>query len=141
MPPRDTGGEGDTMKATIRSYYARERANGWRATTAIANARTRLDWETATDNVRLSVLPDDFPDLSFLDDKQCFPASVAAAERARANDEGVWGIVGQFRCPCCGNWTNADSCFGFIGEDWKNSGYDTDIMRSTLDARSSHVCG
>jgi hypothetical protein len=53
--------------------------------------------------------------------------------------DGVWGIVGEYFDG--ERWQHADSCFGFVGDDWKNSGYDTDIMRATLDeAKDVSVC-
>jgi len=55
-------------------------------------------------------------------------------ERARVDSEGIWGIVGEYQCPTCGSWVAADSCWGFIGNDWAGSGYDEDIMAATLDA-------
>ena len=55
------------------------------------------------------------------------------------NRQGVWGIVGEYFDGEV--WQHADSCFGFVGDDWKNSGYDTDIMQATLDAaRDASVC-
>ena len=61
----------------------------------------------------------------------------------KVNREGVWGIIGEYFDGEA--WQHADSCFGFVGDDWKNSGYDTDIMRTTLneskDARICRCCG
>lgn len=52
----------------------------------------------------------------------------------RINRDGVWGIVGEYLCGACLQWVVANSCWGFIGEDWKGSGYDLDCMEVTLDA-------
>ena len=58
---------------------------------------------------------------------------------SNVNREGVWGIVGEYFDG--ERWRHADSCFGFVGDDWKNSGYDTDIMRATVDAsEDARVC-
>src|ERR1700693_6591303 len=62
---------------------------------------------------------------------------------AKVNREGVWGVIGEYFDG--EQWRHADSCFGFVGDDWKDSGYDTDIMRATLDessgARDCRCCG
>jgi len=50
----------------------------------------------------------------------------------RVNRDGVWGVIGEYKCPCCDHWTVADSCWGFVGDDWQESGYDLDIMHATL---------
>lgn len=47
--------------------------------------------------------------------------------RKRIENEGVWGIVGQVACPTCGHFETVDSCWGFIGAEWKESGYAADI--------------
>jgi hypothetical protein len=63
-------------------------------------------------------------------------------EIERVNRDGVWGIVGEYFDG--EHWEHAGSCFGLIGEDWKNSGYDIEIMRATLDtakqAKKCRVC-
>lgn len=52
------------------------------------------------------------------------------AEKKRVEGEGMTGIIGEY---WDGNhWKHADSCFGFVGEDWIDSGCDTDIKRVTL---------
>jgi hypothetical protein len=48
----------------------------------------------------------------------------------RVSEEGVCGIISQFKCPCCGSWMDADSVFGIVGDDWTESGYDTDLINS-----------
>lgn len=52
------------------------------------------------------------------------------AEQDRANRDGMTGIVGQYLTN--GKWIHADSVWGFIGDDWKDSGYDLDIMSETI---------
>lgn len=46
----------------------------------------------------------------------------------RIEAEGVWGLVGEVRCPACGAWEHVDSVGGFVGNDWKGSGYDKEIL-------------
>jgi hypothetical protein len=144
--------------------YQRERTRGFQATWALSNARTRLEWDQhevaehfigepidpKRGNVRLRLVPDEtcsFEDL----ESDCFnpetnpdiPASRLQRDReefiAKVNRDGVWGIIGEYFDG--EKWQHADSCFGFGGDDWKYSGYDTGIMRATLDAaRDVRVC-
>jgi hypothetical protein len=105
-------------------------------------------------NVRLRLVPDEM--CSFEDlEGDCFnpkanpdtPASRLERDRKefmeKVKREGVWGVIGEYFDG--EKWQHADSCFGFVGDDWKSSGYDTDIMRATLDevkdARVCRCCG
>jgi hypothetical protein len=144
--------------------YQSERKRGFRALWALSNARTRLEWDRhevaeystgdpidpERGNVRLRLVPDELCSLEDLEG-DCFNPKanpdipVARLEhdrkefRARVNREGVWGIIGEYFDG--EQWQHADSCFGFVADDWKNSGYDTDIMRVTLDeAKNARVC-
>lgn len=62
------------------------------------------------------------------------------AEIRQINNEGVWGIVGEYLKPECthckrkASWEHVDSIWGFIGDSWKNSGYDADIKAATIAA-------
>ena len=110
----------------------------------------QTEWDVAeqADLVRLSIVADDTGwdlDELFGDtynpkvNSDIDPERLARERREeveRVNSEGVWGIVGQYRCPCCKTWINADSIWGFVGEDWKDSVYDTDIQDTTLKARA-----
>jgi len=151
-------------KKELLRLYQRERARGFQAQWAFSNARTRMAWEKhevaeyssgepidpKRGNVRLRVVPDEMCSLEDLEG-DCFnpkanpdiPASKLQRDReefiAKLNQEGVWGIIGEYFDGEV--WQHADSCFGFVGDDWKNSGYDTDIMRATLDAATdARVC-
>ena len=86
------------------------------------------------------------------------PALLAKREdefKARISHDGVWGIVGEYTLQECDDscgyhnsnsdvylgdsncrctFEHADSCFGFVGDDWKESGYLEDIMQSTISA-------
>lgn len=57
----------------------------------------------------------------------------------RVERDGVTGIIGEYWNG--ETWEHADSCWGFVGGDWQDSGYDTDIMRATLDAYAAHRAG
>jgi hypothetical protein len=144
-------------KKKLLQLYQRERARGFQARCALSNARTRLEWDKhevakyssgkpinpKRSDVRLRVVPDELCSLEDLEG-DCFntktnpgiPASRLERDRKefieKVNAEGVWGIIGEYFDGEA--WQHADSCFGFVGDDWKHSGYDTDIMRETLDA-------
>jgi len=151
-------------KKEVLRLYQRERTRGFQAQWALSNARTRLEWSKhevaeyssgeAVDprrgNVRLRLVPDEATSVEDLEG-DCFspkanpnvPASRLERDReefiAKVSREGVWGIVGEYFDGEV--WQHADSCFGFVGDDWKDSGYDTDIMRATLNAaRDARVC-
>ena len=96
------------------------------------------------DIVRIRIEPDDSADLDNLlgdcfdpDVNSDIQPHVLARQRQeeidRINRDGVYGIIGEYKCPCCGNWQQVDSCWGFIGDDWKDSGYDLDIKQAALD--------
>ena len=96
--------------------------------------------------VRLLIIPDHYCDLDDLlgdsfNPSCCpeIPPAVLARERevyiAKIDQEGVWGVVGQYWHE--GDWQDADSCFGFVGDDWRGSGYDYDIMGAALAAHGA----
>jgi hypothetical protein len=148
----------------LRRLYQRNRERGFHASWALSNARTRLEWEKQEvaeyssgeaiepkrGNVRLRVVPDETCSVGDLEG-DCFnpganpniPDSQLQRDReefiAKVNREGLWGIIGEYFDGEA--WLHADSCFGFVGDDWKHSGYDTDIMRATLDAvKDARIC-
>ena len=126
--------EHEPMNCNIRSLYSRERSLGFQAHAALRNAGIRHRWEDmqARSVVALRVVPDDSPDLSWADEKTL----------ERAGRDGVWGLVAEYHCPRCYSWVVADSVWGFIGEDWRDSGYDTDLMASAMEAYAAQEeCG
>lgn len=129
---------------TLEQYYREYRSKGCLARWAILSARTRVEWDKHEgEDVKLDIEPDDTWDMDNLKG-DCFdprwinhitPERLKQEEKAfeqRVYDEGVWGMVGRAKCKCCGEWHVADSVWGFVGDDWENSGYDIDIMRETL---------
>ena len=103
---------------------------------------TKERWEQAGDSVRLRIEPDYDADFDFLCGDSFNPdvnpdIQPHVLERQEkefldlVNREGVYGIIGEYRCPCCGEWNQADSCWGFVGDDWHE--VDVDIMSATLD--------
>ena len=93
--------------------------------------------------VRILVLPDEHADYDNLtgdmfDPKHnpgVDPEQLALDEKnfqERLNRDGVWGIVGEYYNG--ETWECADSCWGFVGDDVKTSGYLEDIRDATIKA-------
>ena len=140
------------MTIQLMKAYSRERALGFQAKFALYNAKTRLAWvereydeldEPKAGQVRLQVLPDElstFEDLAgdVYNPKVNDNIQLSRLQREekqfmeRVNRDGVYGLVGEYFDG--EKWQHADSCWGFVGGDWRNSGTDTDIMDATLDA-------
>lgn len=125
------------------SHYKVTAVQAWK--TAKYTAETLSKWEEAEDNnlVKFEVVPDEMG--YSLDDLagDCFnpkanpdinPQTLKKQEKEfieRVNREGVNGIVGKYWNG--EEWEVADSVWGFVGDDWENSGYDIDVKASTLD--------
>jgi len=133
------------IPGTGKRYHTQTPAN--RALeSAIYNEKVNRLWsEHEGESVRLLLLPDDTRSIEDLegdtynpDANPDIPAATLARERKefieRINNDGVWGIVGEYRCNTCRQWTTADSVWGFVGDDWQGSGYDLDIKAATLQA-------
>lgn len=121
------------------------------AARALSEARIRVAWEAAggleidewraersddppySGRVRLLLRVDHDPSSAWDVDA---PQREIDALIERADREGVCGIVAQFWDDS--DWQDVDSVWGFIGSDWKRSGYDTDCMRAALDALADH---
>lgn len=57
--------------------------------------------------------------------------------RNRIQAEGTCGIVSEFWNGA--EWVETYSCWGFIGDDWEDSGYDQDAMRAAIDGYNEHL--
>lgn len=127
-------GEILTITTNPRKIYRELRRLGWRASDALRSARIRAEFAALEGNqVRLRVVPDD--DWSFAIECACDDAErCTARNRERAERDGVWGIVSEYLDPLTGEWEHADSVWGFIGDDWENSGADDDVRQAALDA-------
>ena len=98
--------------------------------------------------VRLRVVWDDVSELGDLlgdtfdpehnpDIKPALLAEERGYEIARIEREGVVGVIGEFWDGDA--WEHADSCYGFVGTDWIDSGYDGDIMAATMEAYAASL--
>jgi len=120
---------------TVQSTYKRLRSKGWRAAAAMHNARTLAAWNAAGGYVKdgnHSPDPDDAPIRLRIEPDMDAQWDADDKEFARRADrEGVWGIIGEYWNG--EQWVHADSCWGFLGDDLQDNGYDTDIMASTVE--------
>ncbi len=142
------------LNATGMKEYRKCRAKGEPAKYALRSVRTMIQWDKlyyGDDDdrtyVRLRLVPDECATLADLEgdsynpkvNEDISPAKLKKERKEfidRINRDGVWGIVGEYRINSNEEWVIADSCFGFVGDDWKDSGYDIDIMSTTLEART-----
>lgn len=141
------------MNATVEKEYKRLRKSGERASQAIYAARIIAEWEeldgvavfegdpyddSQDSRVRILIRVDDDPstamdfDCGILGCEQ--DCRIHKAEARRIERNGVVGIEGQYRSSLEADWVHADSVYGFVGDDWKDSGYDVDVMSQTLEA-------
>jgi hypothetical protein len=139
-----------TIQGSWRSYRAT-------AVTAFHAAKTKLAFhdvecgehdEPELGSVRLRIVPDECVSFDDLEGDTFNPKVNKDVPHARlereqkefrekVNREGVWGVIGEYWDG--EDWQHVDSCFGFVGDDWKESGYDIDIMRATLDAMKAKL--
>ena len=135
------------MNNIERREYARLRKAGWQARAAIRHARIIREFGDLEHDgkVRLRVESDDSASMDDLKGDMFsrrnhpgIPESRMAREEKEFEDRvshlGVYGIIGEYLNPATERWEHADSVFGFVGDDWRDSGYDADIMRATIDA-------
>ena len=101
------------------------------------------DWESGDSRVRIVAMPDH--DICMDDLKGDFydprnnpdiNANKLAREEKefeeRVASEGVWGFRAEYWNGA--EWIETDSIWGFVGDDFVDSGYDVDMMRGALDA-------
>lgn len=118
------------IAGAVRREYSRLRAKGWHAGEALRAAKVTARFRNLEHEglVRLSVHADDTPIGDCFED---------ARDQELAQEQGLWGIVSERYCATCDRWTPVDSVWGFIGEDWRDSAYDTDVMEAAIEAVES----
>lgn len=128
--------------ALVREY--RKQRQYYHAELALRAARVELAWREAEARglVRLQAEPEiDCYDDSYID---TWDMSEGRKERAkkevadRIDRDGHWILLSQFLTDS-GEWETADSVGGFIGEDYKNSGYDVDLKLAALTAAGAET--
>lgn len=115
------------MDQRIIREYTRLRGMGWRAVDAYRAASVYARFVAAGPLVDLLVEVD-------VDEYQIGDLEDENEVRARVSREGTFGIIARYRPSEDDSWRAVDSCWGFIGDDWKDSGYDTDLMLAALEA-------
>lgn len=124
----------------VEYEYHRLRRKEWAAQAAWRAAKTNAEWDAAEweELVKLDVIPEfDVYDDSFIDTWGLSPKKAEAEKKEihqRIERDGCWIIVSYFRPDRDAEWIAVDSVGGFIGDDYKDSGYDTDLKRAALDA-------
>lgn len=84
------------------------------------------------------ILSGDFVKLEPKEDQEPYDPSPDEPPRERekllrrVDNEGLWGIVSYWRPNPRASWNLINSTWGFVGDDWKDSGYDEDLMRAAL---------
>lgn len=128
------------MNPWTRHEYNRLRALGWTASDALRSARIKDRFSDLENDglVKLELEPEcDFYDDSYLESCGLTPDRLARERedlRNRIERDGHWILVAYYRADDESEWIAADSCGGFIGDDWKDSGYDTDLRSAAIDA-------
>lgn len=63
---------------------------------------------------RIRVVWDDDPDLSWAEDDRD-DDGVSTLDRLRSGVYGVYGVIAEVSCPCCGSWdSRSDSLWGIV---------------------------
>lgn len=151
---------------TLAREYRRLRALGWRAKWAFSAARDRVAFDALGGEVveycdnpkrapddddpqlRVRIVPDNDADMDNLMGDTFNPKANPDIPKARMDREraefvarverdGVYGIVGEVWDG--ERWEHVDSCWGFVGDDWKDSGYLEDCMSATVDAYNAQL--
>ena len=115
----------------ITREYKRLRKLGHKACDAYRAAVVSTEFEALEHDGRVSLelAPDLDADLSYLE--QDHFTDYREEIYARANEEGCWGVVVKVEGAAI------DSVWGFIGDDWKDSGHDTDLKLAAIEAAKS----
>lgn len=130
-----------TLSRVLLSWYQHYRDLGYTGIRALRNARIRIRFDAleSEDRVRLHTEPEiDYYDDSYIDTwahlSERSKARLKEEIAERIDREGHWILIGQWRKSPDDAWESADNCGGFIGDDYIDSGYDSDIMRATIEA-------
>lgn len=135
------------MEQAIIDEYYRLRSLGFNAHNALKAARSNVEFKKLElmGVVKFEVVPDEsLYDDSYVDDWTDMTESQRAAKKreiwAMIENEGVWQILAQTRCPCCGQWIIVDTVSGFVGDSYTDSGYDSDVRFSAISLYNTITC-
>lgn len=118
------------MLATVVSReYRRMRLLGNTAAYALRAAKVRAAFADleAFGAVRFVVTPDECGYMAGDCDDEAYV-------NERLEREGLWTIAVEGSFDGGETWEHIDAVGGFIGEDWRDSGYDVDLMEAAVEA-------
>lgn len=116
--------------------YARLRGLGWRACDAWRTAKIRERFAKLEAEGKVQLLCE--PECDYYDDSWCDPEELKITH-ARIESEGCWVLSSAAVGPE-GREEPCDSVGGFIGEDWRDSNYDDDIMLAACELAELAPC-
>ena len=122
------------MDPRILREYRRLRAKGWNGSQALRDARVNVAWDDANSEelVMLRSEPDDmYEPPTYSDLRPSDRAKYEKADREAYERDGVWVWQSFYRVSEDGEWIQADSVGGCIG-DFDDSGYDIDLKANAL---------
>lgn len=133
--------EGMTFnKNIVKVNYSYFRNKGFMAPQAYYFAKVKALWDVyePLGVIQFRVVPDELEyDDSYID-TWGFSKRAAKYQKEKLwkkiEQEGVWRILTEIRCPYCLSWTHVDSIGGFIGEDYNDSGYDWEVKAAAVEA-------
>jgi len=126
------------IEDSAKRKYDRLRKKGMDHDAAVRASRAdaAFDYLASLDDlldscVKLDVVPDEemFDD-SYLEDDEKAKKEL----QERIEEDGVWGVKTFYFSYADGEWEEVDAVWGFVGEDWRDSGYDTDLKIAALKA-------
>jgi hypothetical protein len=115
---------------TFLNEYKRLRSLNYTAKLAYEHACLHEQWEELESNEVVEFLVEY--------DGEPYDDSYTETEKEKKDlweriaREGVYNIVGRVKLN--DTWHDIDSVCGFIGDDWKDSGYDYDVKHSAIEA-------
>ena len=124
-------------------YFGRlEASRAWGAARRNAKIITLWDSLESAGLVRIEMVPDDTAgDLEWhtgeigsdIVNHRAWNAHVDRVKRQLEQD-GAWGIVGQYRVSDCSAWVDSDSLWGFLYADAGDTLNQLDVMAETIEA-------
>jgi hypothetical protein len=126
------------MNNSLLREYMRLRRKGWTSSAALRAARVNLAFDSNKGFVKLEAEPecDSYWDVwgencANLSERDWKREKKSIEERLETH--GYWTLVAYARASEDDEWTAVDSCGGFLGDDLKDNGYDTDLKHAALD--------
>jgi hypothetical protein len=125
--------------------YRRLRRLGWGARDAFLHAKAEEQFNELaySGRVRIDILPDEDADPDNILGDAYDPASNQGVQRSTLERQrnaildaierdGVWGAVAKYQDINTGAWIFVDSIWGFVGDSFADSGYDTELRTAAV---------